>query len=257
MNQMISQPKQTKQHDDHLPSVKDSDKPIVDMLTLRRDLYLVMSLLLADKEVAKIENVSDWTQDFYENEVRRLMLWLAVAIRGLLDKLKSKHLETQVCGEYWSDFPKQAHPKQLTVRQACNSIVHATTIRNYKIPKQESDKTAWQVYVDRITVKSIHRGKKTHGELDIIKFVQIADTLITLFEESTMPTNRDTYKYHFKKGNTIVHTGITYDLDRREAEHQSKHGWGKGHIKQVGFRTTREAALDWEQEQEGKKKRSK
>ena len=29
--------------------MKDSDKPIVDMLTLRRDSCLVMSLLLADK----------------------------------------------------------------------------------------------------------------------------------------------------------------------------------------------------------------
>ncbi len=64
-----------------------------------------------------------------------------------------------------------------------------------------------------------------------------------------MPTDRDTYKYHFKKGNKIVHTGITNDLDRREAEHQSKPGWSRGRIKQVGKRTVREAALEWEQEQ--------
>ena len=64
-----------------------------------------------------------------------------------------------------------------------------------------------------------------------------------------MPTNRTIYKYHFKKGNTIVHTGITNDIDRREAEHQSEHGQSKGHIKQVGFRTTRDAALEWEREQ--------
>lgn len=31
---------------------------------------------------------------------------------------------------------------------------------------------------------------------------------------------RDTYKYHFKLGNKIVHTGITNNLDRREQEHQ-------------------------------------
>ena len=64
-----------------------------------------------------------------------------------------------------------------------------------------------------------------------------------------MPTGRTIYKYHFKKGNKIVHRGITNDIDRREAEHRSKHGLGKGHIKQVGFRTTREAALAWEKEQ--------
>ena len=64
-----------------------------------------------------------------------------------------------------------------------------------------------------------------------------------------MPTDRDTYKYHFKKGNKIVHTGITNDIDRREAEHRNEPGLSKGHIKQVGLRTTLEAALRWEQEQ--------
>ncbi len=64
-----------------------------------------------------------------------------------------------------------------------------------------------------------------------------------------MPTYRDTYKYHFKKGNKIVHTGITNDIDRREAEHKNEPGWSKGHITQVGFRTTYDAALAWEREQ--------
>ena len=52
---------------------------------------------------------------------------------------------------------------------------------------------------------------------------------------------RDTYKYHFKKGNKIVHTGIANDLDRREQEHKQTHG-NSGHIKQVGRASTRDAA---------------
>ena len=59
-------------------------------------------------------------------------------------------------------------------------------------------------------------------------------------------SNRDTYKYYFKVGNMIVHGGITNDLGRREDEHQQK--WPKGHIFQVGRRTTEEAARDWEKE---------
>ncbi len=59
---------------------------------------------------------------------------------------------------------------------------------------------------------------------------------------------RDTYKYHFKQGNRIVHTGITNDLDRREREHKQNYG-DSGHIKQVGHKTTRDAALNWEGEQ--------
>ena len=64
-----------------------------------------------------------------------------------------------------------------------------------------------------------------------------------------MATSRTTYKYHYKLGNRIVHTGITKDLDRREAEHRRHEGWERGHIKQVGVRTTPEAAREWEQDQ--------
>ena len=69
-----------------------------------------------------------------------------------------------------------------------------------------------------------------------------------------MPTSRTTYKYHFKLGNRIVHMGITNDIDRREQEHRQMPGWETGHIRQVGRRTTRDAALDWESEQRDKGK---
>ena len=57
---------------------------------------------------------------------------------------------------------------------------------------------------------------------------------------------RDTYKYQYKDGNKILHGGITKDLERREQEHSRE--YGKGHIKQVGRKTTEEAARQWEQE---------
>ena len=59
---------------------------------------------------------------------------------------------------------------------------------------------------------------------------------------------RNTYKYHFKKGHKIVHTGITNDLERCEQEHKQAYG-ESGHIKQVGHATTLDAALRWESEQ--------
>lgn len=58
-------------------------------------------------------------------------------------------------------------------------------------------------------------------------------------------SNRDTYKYDFKVGHKIIHSGITNDLDRREQEHQQR--WPKGHIVQVGRATTEEAARAWEE----------
>lgn len=62
-------------------------------------------------------------------------------------------------------------------------------------------------------------------------------------------SSRTMYKYHFKLGNKIVHTGITKDIDRRQAEHRQKPGWQRGHIFQVGVRTTYDAARAWEDEQ--------
>lgn len=62
-----------------------------------------------------------------------------------------------------------------------------------------------------------------------------------------MAAKRDTYKYHYKRDNKIVKSGITEDLERREKEHQRK--WPGGHIIQVGRRTTKEAAKAWEDKQ--------
>jgi predicted GIY-YIG superfamily endonuclease len=61
-----------------------------------------------------------------------------------------------------------------------------------------------------------------------------------------MGQTRDTYKYHQKTGNKIVHRGITDNIIRREQEHQQS--WPRSHIAQIGHRTTREAALKWESE---------
>ena len=56
---------------------------------------------------------------------------------------------------------------------------------------------------------------------------------------------RDTFKYQYKDSRgRIKHSGITNDLDRREGE--LKRQYGAGRISQVGRRTTREAARDWE-----------
>ena len=64
--------------------------------------------------------------------------------------------------------------------------------------------------------------------------------------EGRMAKKHDTYKYQFKVGNKIVHGGITNDLERREQEHKQDHP--KGHIKQVGRKTTEEVARKWEKD---------
>lgn len=59
--------------------------------------------------------------------------------------------------------------------------------------------------------------------------------------------NRDHVKYHYKQGNRIIHTGITTDPVRREAEHQRTNPGG--HLEQVGRPVTKDEALKWESTQ--------
>ena len=68
-----------------------------------------------------------------------------------------------------------------------------------------------------------------------------------------MSVLRDTYKYNFKRGNKILHTGITKDLDRREQEHRCDKD-AKGHIVKIGNRSTPDGAKAWEDEQRAKGK---
>ena len=63
-------------------------------------------------------------------------------------------------------------------------------------------------------------------------------------------STKTTYKYHFKVHGKVVHSGITIDLKRREREHRRR--WPTGQIEQVGRRTTREEAWNWERKQPGR-----
>ena len=59
--------------------------------------------------------------------------------------------------------------------------------------------------------------------------------------------SRDTVRYHLKEGNKIIHTGITNDPDRREAEHQQERP--NSRLEPQGPRVTRKSAEAWEREQ--------
>ncbi len=59
---------------------------------------------------------------------------------------------------------------------------------------------------------------------------------------------REWYTYEFKKGNKILHKGITQDLDRREGEHKSNLD-SSGHIRKIGIAKTEISARQWEKDE--------
>ena len=54
---------------------------------------------------------------------------------------------------------------------------------------------------------------------------------------------KDTYKYHLILNGEVVHKGVTYDLERREGDHQRDHRGSV--IKQIGRPVSREEGLKW------------
>jgi len=68
-------------------------------------------------------------------------------------------------------------------------VIHAEEILPYKSPRKDPSpklKTnVEQVYIDRVTVRSVNRGQYTRAHLDIIKFVQIADAIINFSQEES------------------------------------------------------------------------
>jgi len=75
--------------------------------------------------------------------------------------------------------------------------------------------------------------------------------LLSWFEEFIifieMSTIRDTNRYHIKRGNRILHRGITNDLERRHDEHRLTYG-DDVTITKIGPKVSRESGLQWERE---------
>ncbi len=58
---------------------------------------------------------------------------------------------------------------------------------------------------------------------------------------------RNWHTYEFKRGNKVLHCGITQNPARREQEHQRNID-PKGHIRTIGNAKTDEGARKWEKE---------
>ena len=53
--------------------------PVVDIAGLRRDIYRLLVLLLADDKVVEVDAFSELADDYHEGEVNRLLIWITIA----------------------------------------------------------------------------------------------------------------------------------------------------------------------------------
>lgn len=151
------------------PSVNMAEKPVVDVAALRGDMYRLIVLLFADRSVDDVEAFRNLADDHHESEVNRLLIWLAVASRQLLDIDGSAAGEP--CGRICWDYPDGAW-KDLTFRGACNTVIHAVEIIPYDL--EDVGEASRACYDGKITVRGRGRrnGANTRARMDFEKFAE-------------------------------------------------------------------------------------
>ena len=162
--------------------------PIINIAVFRRDVYFLAALLLADKQIARLDQVKDAAKEHFDGEVNRLLVLVSVSARHLMDiQAESAQIAGEtaaaVCGEYWENYPK-SKSLPLHFRKACNGVIHAEEIAPYAVHKPAaSGKSGRVFYTDRIVVRSKKDGKNARAELNGEKFAKYCIMLSNNFME--------------------------------------------------------------------------
>lgn len=147
-----------------------TDRPIIDIAALRGDVYRLSVLLFAEPSVIEVDALRVLSDDHHENEVNRLLIWIAIATRQLLDIDDST--ERERCGRICWDFPG-GEWKELEFRSACNAVIHAVDIISYDVDAVK-ERTPRACYDGKITIRGRGRGKSrnTRAVMEFEKFAE-------------------------------------------------------------------------------------
>ena len=158
------------------------DPPVVNVAALRRDIYRLIVLLLADERVTEVEAFRDLadSESNHESEVSRLLIWIAIATRQLLD-IKEHRTSERTCGRFCRDYPRDAW-RDLTFRTACNAVIHAVEIIPYDLPEDEVDQRDRARYTGTITIRGRGRRKRMSTRA-VVDFRQFAEYCTVLAED--------------------------------------------------------------------------
>lgn len=157
---------------------EETDAPLIDVAGLRRDLYRLVVLLLADESVAEVGAFRDLADAHHEVEVNRLLIWVAIAVRQLLDLDSAR--AGQSCGQLWPDLRRDAS-RDLTFRDACNKIIHAVEITPYDLGDDPGTIPERARYDGKITIRGRREGKITRAVVDFRRFAEYCTVLSSEF----------------------------------------------------------------------------
>jgi hypothetical protein len=153
------------------------------------DLYRLLCMVLADRPLAQMEEhaitIHRLRGEFVYPELIRVLTSTATVLRILFDHYDREFAEARIkpCGELFSDWPKTQQPEHLTLREACNKIIHAAKINHDEIDPDPGDNPDQiGVYLQPfLFLYGTRDGLDWRAKLSIIEFAKIAAAALIRF----------------------------------------------------------------------------
>lgn len=164
---------------------KSRDKYIFDVLEIEETCYLLLACFIASREI-HVFCAEEANRDLpllvvYEPRViKDYLIYLAIRLRMIDDLMKSygrdHHLPQHDVGEIENLEDGTRQPA--SIRDACNKIIHATSIK-----LEESSKDEFKHLQPMITISGVQHGKAWEASLDVKAFVRAALFMANKYDE--------------------------------------------------------------------------
>ena len=153
------------------------------------DLYRLFGIIFGDKQLAKME--TEWTVieqlrgEYVYSELIRILTSTAIAVRILFDQHEQEltGVSQRPCGELYEDWPNTLQPEDLTLREACNKIVHATKVQHDEVdpdPGHNPDQIG--VYLlPFVHLYGEKNGRDWKAKLSIVEFAKFTASAFQRF----------------------------------------------------------------------------
>ena len=159
-----------------------------DQPTFRRDLYRLACAFFASADFARLgraaddEPVSALAAEHQEDEISRLLVTIAATVRVIQDRDATASRSLQIsCGRLLPNLANAKEVEPLSLREACNKIIHATKF-NFDIkPLPHSERQLPNpTHVLRPLLHLYGKQRNAHwkAELNVIHFVRANAALV-------------------------------------------------------------------------------
>jgi hypothetical protein len=144
------------------------------------DLYRLLAMLFGDKQLAEMEETSTTIQmlrgEYVYSELIRILTSTAIALRILFDQHEEElgGVSKRSCGRLFPDWPNKDTAVDLTLREACNKIIHATKIRHNVVdPDPDYNPDQLGVYLRPfLHLYGARDGRDWKTDLSIVEFAR-------------------------------------------------------------------------------------